>query len=96
MSLEVGIWASRLGFEPQGWDLRIQARIWALRLEFGPRDYVLGLKTRILAPRPGNELQRGWTEKEKEEKKEKLPLCVKAKVIGSYGAAAQKGRYCSQ
>jgi len=30
-----------------------------------------------MAPRPGYELQRGWTE-EKEEEKEKFPLCVKA------------------
>ena len=57
--------------------MRLEARIWALRLEFGPRDEDLGLKTRIKAPRPGYELWRGWTE-EKEEEKEKFPLCVKA------------------
>ena len=33
---------------------------------------------------------RGWTE-EKKDKEEKFPLCVKAWVIGPFGAAAQKG-----
>ena len=32
MSLKAGIWASRLGFGPQGWDLGLKAGIWALRL----------------------------------------------------------------
>ena len=32
MGLEAGIWASRLGFGPQGWDLDLKAGIWALRL----------------------------------------------------------------
>ena len=39
-------------------------------------------------------LKRGGTEKEKKEKEkekeEKFPLCMKAKVIGPFGAAAQK------
>ena len=38
MGLEAGIWASRLGFEPQGWGLGLEARIWASRLGFGPLD----------------------------------------------------------
>ena len=42
----------------------------------------MGLETRIWASRlgfrPGYELRRGWTEKEKKEEKEKFPLCVKA------------------
>ena len=29
MSLETGIWASRLGFEPRGGDLSLKAGIWA-------------------------------------------------------------------
>ena len=32
MGLEVGIWASRLGFGPQGWDKGLQAEMWAWRL----------------------------------------------------------------
>ena len=35
MGLEAGIWASRLGFEPRGWDLGLEASIWALMLEYG-------------------------------------------------------------
>ena len=31
MSLEAGIWALRLGFGPQGWDLSLKARISALK-----------------------------------------------------------------
>ena len=34
MGLEVGIWASRLGFGPQDWDLSLETGIWALRLRF--------------------------------------------------------------
>ena len=48
----------------------------------------MGLKARIRVPWPGYELRGGWTE-EKEKEKEKFPLCVKAKVIGPFGAAAQ-------
>ena len=36
----------------------------------------MGLKARNRVLRPGYELRRGWTEKEEE--KEKFPLCVKA------------------
>ena len=28
MGLEVRIWASRLGFGPQGWDMGLEAEIW--------------------------------------------------------------------
>ena len=32
MGLKVGIWASTLEFEPQGWDMGLEAEIWAWRL----------------------------------------------------------------
>ena len=32
LGLEVGIWASRLGFGPQGWDMGLEAEIWAWKL----------------------------------------------------------------
>ena len=32
MGFKAGIWASRLGFGPRGWDLGLEAGIWALRL----------------------------------------------------------------
>ena len=41
MGLEARIWALRLGFGPQGWDLGLETVIWAARLEFGPRDWDL-------------------------------------------------------
>ena len=31
----MGIWASRLGFGPRGWDIGLQAEIWARRLGEG-------------------------------------------------------------
>ena len=31
MGLEVGIWASRLGFGPQGWDMGLESEILARR-----------------------------------------------------------------
>ena len=31
MGLEAGIWALRLGFGPQNWDLGLEAGIWAER-----------------------------------------------------------------
>ena len=34
MGFKAGIWASRLGFGPQGWDLGLDTGIWALRLGF--------------------------------------------------------------
>ena len=34
-SLEAGIWASSLGFGPQGWDMGFKAEIWAWRWEGG-------------------------------------------------------------
>ena len=37
MGLEVGIWASRLGFGPQGMDMGLEAEIWAWRLEVGTK-----------------------------------------------------------
>ena len=47
LSLEVRIWALRLGFEPWGWDLSLEAGIWASRLGFEPRGWDLGFKVRI-------------------------------------------------
>ena len=35
LKLEVGIWASRLGFGPQCWDMGLEAEIWAWRLGEG-------------------------------------------------------------
>ena len=32
MGSEAGIWASRLGIGPQGWDMGFEAEIWAWRL----------------------------------------------------------------
>ena len=34
MGLETVIWASRLEFGPQDWDLGLETGIWASRLEF--------------------------------------------------------------
>ena len=31
MGLEVGVWAMRLGFWPQDWDMALEAEIWAQR-----------------------------------------------------------------
>ena len=31
LGLKVGIWTSRLGFGPQGWDMGFEAEIWAWR-----------------------------------------------------------------
>ena len=39
LGLEVGIWASRLGFGPQGWDMGLEAEIWAWRLGEGGTNY---------------------------------------------------------
>ena len=36
MGLEARIWALRLGFGPQDWDLGLEAGIWAWRLRYGP------------------------------------------------------------
>ena len=36
MGLGVGIWALRVGFGPQDWDLGLEAGIWASRLRYGP------------------------------------------------------------
>ena len=35
LGLEVGIWASRLGFGPRGLDMGLAAEIWAWRLRGG-------------------------------------------------------------
>ena len=72
MGLEARIWALRLRFGPQGWDLGLQTRCWALRLGFGPRGWDLGLETRIWALRL--EFEGGGTEEEEREKeKKKIP-----------------------
>ena len=34
--LAIEIWAWRLGFGPESWDLGLEAGIWAWRLRFGP------------------------------------------------------------
>ena len=58
MGLGVGIWALRLGFGPQDWDLGLKAGIWASRLRYGPGGWGEG----------------GTEKKEKEkEKEEKIP-----------------------
>ena len=72
MGLKDVIWASRLGFGPQGWDLGLEAGIWSLRLEYGPQGWDLVLEAVIWASRLGFE---GGTKKKEEEK---FPLCVKA------------------
>ena len=41
MGLETGIWASRLEFRPQDWNLGYKTGIWASRLGFGPRNWDL-------------------------------------------------------
>ena len=46
MGLKDGIWASRLGLEPQGWVLN-------LKTDLGPKSWDLGLKARIWALRRG-------------------------------------------
>ena len=66
MGLKAGIWASRLEFGPQGWDLGLKAGNWASRLRFRPQGQDLGLETRIWASRLGYELPRGRTEKKEE------------------------------
>ena len=45
--LRHGIWASRLGFEPPGWGLSLQAEIWATKLGYGPRSWNLVFQARI-------------------------------------------------
>ena len=56
----------------------------------------MGLRAEIWALRLGLSLERGGLTEEKEKKKkkkkneEKFPLCLKASVIGPFGAAAQK------
>ena len=73
MGLEARIWASRLEFGPQDWDLGLQAWIWALRLGFGPQGWDLDLETGIWASRlefgPRDWDLRGERRTEKEEDK---------------------------
>ena len=71
MGLNAGNWASRLGIEPQDWDLGFKAGIWALRLGLGPQGWDLGLEA-------GIEPQKGEGHTEKKKKEEKFPLYVKA------------------
>ena len=59
LSLEAGIWAWRLGFEPGGWDLSLEARIWVSRLGFELWGKNLSLKARIWTSRLGLKPQ-GW------------------------------------
>ena len=57
------IWALRLGFGPQDWDLGHEAGIWASRLKYGPGGR-------------GGGTEKEKKEEEKEEKEEeKIPLC---------------------
>ena len=65
----------------------LEARIWASGLGFGPQDWDLGLETGILAWRLGFE---GGYEGEGGGGE---GVCVKAKVIDPFGAAAQNGRH---
>ena len=51
------IWASGLGFGPQGWDFGLKAGIWPSWLEFGPQGWELSLKAGIWAIRLGSGLQ---------------------------------------
>ena len=73
MGLKAGIWASGLGFGPQGWDLGLKAGIWASRLGLGPQGWDLGFETGIWASRLGF---KGGTET-KEEK-----ICFVVVVVG--------------
>ena len=75
MGLKDGISASRIGFGPLGWDLGLKTGIWALRLEFGPWDW---------------DLRGGGRRRRRRRRRKKSPICVKAKVIDPFGAAAQK------
>ena len=45
-SFEAEIWAMRLGFEPQDWDLGLKAGIWASRLRYGPGGWGGGRRRR--------------------------------------------------
>ena len=66
LGLEAEIWASKLGFGPQGgdlvlslgfgprgWDLVLKDGIWASRLVYGPQGWDLGLEAEIWALRLG-------------------------------------------
>ena len=53
MGLKAGIWASRLGFGPQGWDLGLKVGFWASRLGLGAQGWDLGLKAGFWASRLG-------------------------------------------
>ena len=91
--LEAGIWASRLGFGPQGWDLGLESRIWASSLGFGPRGKDLGLEDRTLASKLGFG-PRGWdldlgvgggrriVAKASDGQRYPLPLCLLMKLCG--------------
>ena len=47
LGLKTGIWASRLGFVPQGRNFGLKAGIWTSRLGFGPQGWDPGLKARF-------------------------------------------------
>ena len=47
MSFEGGIWATKMGFGLQGWDLGLKAGIRASRLRFGPQDWDLSLVAKV-------------------------------------------------
>ena len=67
MGLEARIWASRLGFGPQGLDLDLEAWIWVSRLGFRPQGRDLGLEAKS-GGRGGTKKKEKEKEKEKEEK----------------------------
>ena len=90
VGLGAGFQVLRLGFVPWGWDLGPNAGFWALRLGFGPQDWDLGLKTKTWASRLGFEGGRKKKERSRRRRRRrrKFPICVKAKVIDRFGAAA--------
>ena len=65
MGLKARIWASRMGFRPQSWDLGLKDGIWFFWLGFEPQGRDLDLKAGIWATRLGYRWG-GRMEKEKE------------------------------
>ena len=87
---ETGIWVSRLGFEPLGWDLSLEVGISASKLGFEPWSRDLSLKAGIWASRLRFELW-GWD------------LTLEAEEGGELinkqhplGAAAQRATDCAR
>ena len=100
MDLKVGIWASRLGFGPHGYDLGLEVKIWAWPLGFGSCG---GLRSRrrrrrrkfCLCESIGIQPLQGRCPKRRKRRRRRrrgrtFPIYVKASVIDPFGAAAQK------